>query len=61
MMITRISKFRDIGLFDRNKNDFIKNFDSKEIISYHISVMSDQYYLVTTCLAACRFSISFII
>ena len=35
MMLTKTNKFRDIGLFDRNKNDsgdIIKNFDSKEIL-----------------------------
>ena len=44
MMLTKTNKLCDIGLFDRIKND-----------SRDISVMSDQYYLVTTCLAAYHF------
>ena len=55
-MLTKTNKFRDyLKGIKMIREIIIKNFDSKEIIWYHISVMSDQYYLVTTCLAAYHF------
>ena len=54
MMLPKTNKFRDY-LKGIKMNREIHASDFQYPISYHISVMSDQYYLVTTCLAAYHF------